>query len=215
MKAKEKGIAVKLRKKGKTYREILKKVQVAKSTLSVWLRDVELPEDYFEKIEDIQEKTREKNAQIIRDKWRKKYEKIYNEYSPLYNNPFYMLGLGIYMGEGDKYSRSGVGLSNSDIKILLMFKRWIEKFFAERPFKWYGCVNVHDKTNGIPAKRWWSENLKLSIEQISKPVVGISRASKRKKRTLKNGTFRLRAGGKDSWKIAIKIRKAMDNAPVV
>ncbi len=42
MKLKEKKKARKLRKKGKSYSEILKKVKVSKSTLSVWLRDIKL-----------------------------------------------------------------------------------------------------------------------------------------------------------------------------
>lgn len=215
MKAKEKDIAIKLRKEGKTYKEILEKIQVSKSTLSLWLRNIPLPEGYLEKIKDIHERTLEKCAESVRNKWKKKHDKIYNEYKPLYNDPFYMIGLGIYMGEGNKYSRSIVGLSNSNIKILLIYKEWIERFFAEEFFRWGGCVAIHDSKNSEPAKKWWSHNLKIPINQISKPVIGISRASKKKKRILKNGTFRLRAGGKEAWKIMAKIRKAMDNAPVV
>ena len=41
-KKKEKAKAIRLRRKGKSYNEILEKVPVAKSTLSRWLRDVSL-----------------------------------------------------------------------------------------------------------------------------------------------------------------------------
>ncbi len=37
---KNKNIAIKLRKKGYSYNLILKEVRVAKSTLSIWLRDI-------------------------------------------------------------------------------------------------------------------------------------------------------------------------------
>ncbi|MDO8492325.1 MAG: hypothetical protein Q7S34_01635 [bacterium] len=41
-KLKEKEIAIKLRREGKSYREILEQIPVAKSSLSLWLRDVGL-----------------------------------------------------------------------------------------------------------------------------------------------------------------------------
>ena len=42
MKLQEKFNAIRLRKQGKSYREIKKRVGVSKGTLSLWLRDIEL-----------------------------------------------------------------------------------------------------------------------------------------------------------------------------
>jgi len=42
VKLKEKEKAIKLRKKGHSYSQILEKIPVAKSTLSLWLRSVKL-----------------------------------------------------------------------------------------------------------------------------------------------------------------------------
>ena len=42
MKYAEKIEAVRLRKEGQSYKTILKQVKVSKSTLSMWLRDIEL-----------------------------------------------------------------------------------------------------------------------------------------------------------------------------
>ena len=50
LKQSEKAKAIAFRKEGKTYSEILKKVPVAKSTLSLWLRDVGLSKTQKQKI---------------------------------------------------------------------------------------------------------------------------------------------------------------------
>jgi len=50
MKLKEKSIAISLRKKGKSYGEILKKIKVSKSSLNLWLRDLELTPKQKERI---------------------------------------------------------------------------------------------------------------------------------------------------------------------
>ena len=44
---KEKRRAIQLRKQGQTYGEIVKQIKVAKSTLSLWLREVEVPEEFM------------------------------------------------------------------------------------------------------------------------------------------------------------------------
>lgn len=215
MKPELKKLAIKLRKKGKTYREILKQIPISKGTLSLWLRDIELPADYFEKIKDITQRKIEKAAAIWREKSRIRHEKVYNEYNPPYNEPFFMLGLGIYMGEGEKYSRYYTGVSNSNIKFLLIYKKWTERFFAESSFRWKGHLSTHDNIDENKARKWWEDNLNISTDFFSKSVITISKASKRKRNTLKRGTFHLKAGGKGAWKIAEKIKKAIDYAPVV
>lgn len=50
MKPTERKLAESLRRQGATYREILRKVSVSKSTLSVWLRDIRLTEAQKERI---------------------------------------------------------------------------------------------------------------------------------------------------------------------
>ncbi|MDD3728951.1 MAG: hypothetical protein PHH50_01355 [Candidatus Pacebacteria bacterium] len=49
-KIKEKEKAIKLRKKGLSYNDILKEIPVAKSTLSLWLRDVGLSKRQRQKL---------------------------------------------------------------------------------------------------------------------------------------------------------------------
>jgi len=59
MQLKEKIRAIELRKMGKSYGAILKKVDVSKGTLSVWLRDIKLT---LEQKERLYKTLRRKNA---------------------------------------------------------------------------------------------------------------------------------------------------------
>ena len=215
MKSEEKKIALKLRKEGKTYREILQQIDVSKGVLSLWLRNLPLSEKQLNRVTDLKDAAREKASISIKRKWKEKYSIIYKNYKPPFNDPFFMLGLGLYMGEGSKYSRCIARLANSDYKILLIYKEWIERFFAENTLKWRGCAATHSYENNDRIKKWWSRKLKLPLKQFNKTIVSTSKASKRKRNHLKYGTFDLRVGGKDTWKIACKIKKAMDFAPVV
>ncbi len=62
MKYKEKMRAVKLRRDGLSYNLILKKVKVSKSTLSIWLREVELTKEQKNQFLSKMEKVRYKIA---------------------------------------------------------------------------------------------------------------------------------------------------------
>ena len=50
MKFNDKIAAIGLRKKGKTYSQILKKINVSRSSLSLWLRNIELTDSQKKKI---------------------------------------------------------------------------------------------------------------------------------------------------------------------
>jgi transposase len=62
-KLKEKETAIELRKQGYSYSEILKKVPVAKSTLSLWLRSVGLAERQKQRLTEKKRKGQLKGAQ--------------------------------------------------------------------------------------------------------------------------------------------------------
>ncbi len=58
MKYKEKLIAIKLKKAGKSYCEILKVIKVSRGTLSLWLRDIKIDSKNRKKVLIGREKSR-------------------------------------------------------------------------------------------------------------------------------------------------------------
>jgi hypothetical protein len=209
MKREEKEIAIKLRNEGKTFNEILEVVKVGKGTLSVWLKNVPIFKSYKAEYERKVSFPCRMAADAMRNKWEKKRLEEDLNYNPPLNDPFFMLGLGIYMGEGSKFSPSLTSLSNSDPEIIKIFKKWIEKYFWEKNFYWRASVHIYDELNIEKDVKWWSEIIGLSISNFIKTQIGVSSSSKRKRNTLIHGTLKIDLRGKDCWKVIVKIKKSI------
>lgn len=210
MKVKERKQVLKLRKQGLSYNEILVKVRVSKGTLSRWLRNHPLTKEQIERLKAKGKKHRENFGDIMRAKWAEKYKKIMDTYFPPFENSFFMLGLGLYLGEGFKYIRSAIGMSNSDSKILKIFLNWMQEFFEQNNYKVRACI--HDNCNEKETKEFWGRELATNPEKVSIFYVR-SKVSQKKKDCLKLkfGTGQIVFS---NWKVAAKIRKAMDNVPI-
>ncbi len=137
MKEDLKNKAILLRKAGKVYSEILKEVPVAKSTLSLWLRDVGLAKKQFQRItkkkllaskrggEAKHKKRVERQAIII--------EQASSEVGILSKRELWLIGVALYWAEGSKEKEhrpgSNIQFSNSDWKMIVLFLKWVKIFF--------------------------------------------------------------------------------------
>ena len=106
MKLEERNRAIKLRKSGFGYPGILKRVNVSKSTLSYWLRGVELTPNQKGRLLKGRERSRFAAAEARRRKRLEKTEEIIfagrKEFPLLLKNQLFLSGLSLYWAEGDK-----------------------------------------------------------------------------------------------------------------
>lgn len=128
---------IKLRlEKELSYSEIRKRFDVPKSTLSYWLREFPLSE---EKIKRLQKESwkrgeagRERFRATMQIKRNTENQKIYKKYqkrfSRLSKESFFIAGLMLYLGEGDKKNNTRIGLTNTDYKIIKFFIKWLDNF---------------------------------------------------------------------------------------
>ena len=98
MKLNEKIKAIRLRKLGKSYSEIRKKVKVSKGTLSLWLRDIKLTPEQENRIYlKLRQKNTYRLAKMNQDKRIKRtkeiIEKAQKEISLYLKNPLFLAGL--------------------------------------------------------------------------------------------------------------------------
>lgn len=131
LKTKEKEKAIKLRKKGFSYSEILKEIPVAKSTLSLWLRNVGLAKEQKQRL------TEKKIAAALRGaKARRDYrlaitkeikDKARKEVGKLSDRELWLIGTALYWAEGHKERDKGslVKLGNSDPYLIKLFLKWL------------------------------------------------------------------------------------------
>jgi len=176
-KSKEKNKALELRRRGESIIVIAKKIRVAKSTVSLWCRDIELTTEQIERLRQNRIKGgyagRIKGARM---QYQRRLEKIkkYNkegakEIGKLSDRDLLMIGVSFYWGEGSKKRRS-LTFSNSDpeaIKIMLKFLKKIFKVKNNEISPYVGINKIH-KNRVEEVEDYWSKVAKIPRRQFTK-----------------------------------------------
>lgn len=162
-----------LRKQGFSYTEIRKETDVAKSTINNWLTlaGLTLTKEHLQ----IQAKKRVENnviataaSKITRAK--RKDEDIQHtieKQKSYFNDSFYNYGVALYESEGSK--GTDCRFSNSDHRLVLVFIKFIEKYFTLTREKNMGfSVYIHDtRANDIEKiKGFWSHIIRIPKDKI-------------------------------------------------
>ena len=132
-KEREKLEALDLRRKGFSYREILEKVPVAKSSLSLWLQSVGLSKKQKQRLTEKKLASarrgalKKKQDRILRTKIIK--EKAQKEVGKLSERERWLIGTALYWAEGSKEKEdrpgSGVQFMNHDPLMVKLFLQWL------------------------------------------------------------------------------------------
>ena len=185
--------ALRLRKQGDSYGDIVKKLGISKSTVSYWLRDVPLtPEQrakYYTK--QIQILSRGPNSQ--KERRIREIEQITREAEQEINSPlsfetFRLMGAALYWGEGGKGRMAHI--TNSDPHLIVFSVKWIESVFKIPPTQLKASLNIYPQQTELHLKRFWSDLTKIPLENFCKSY--IKPPSKNyKKNNLYYGTIRI------------------------
>lgn len=189
--------ARKLRQQGLSYKEIQEQTGLAKSTVSLWCRDVELTSKQktalFAKYD-----AQLRGAKSNQDKRRKAIEKIklsaMSEIDNLSPSEFKIAGLMLYWAEGNKTLYPG--LSNSDPKLIKFIMAWFRKvcLVPEEKFKVY--LHLHSGQDELRSKMFWSEITGVPLSQFGKSYIK-KEGSGHKKNILYHGTAKIGIYNKD------------------
>jgi hypothetical protein len=181
-KIKEKEEAIRLRKLGKSYKEIRSIIPVSKGSLSLWLRDHPLSHKKLRELRDWN-MGRIEHYQETRKKQREaKLVEIYKnqkgEILPLSHRELLIAGLFLYWGEGGKSILSTqLAFSNTDPAMIKFFINWLEEIFGFKREKikirmhFYKDMDVKKETD------YWAKTLKISKGQFKKPYIKDSKFS--------------------------------------
>ncbi|MBI3261500.1 hypothetical protein HYZ64_03995 [Candidatus Berkelbacteria bacterium] len=165
--------AINLREQGKSYREILQEVDVAKSTLSLWLRDVGLSRP---QIQHLTEKKRNAALRGSQTRHRQRIEitsrikqAAQNEIVKLTNRELWLMGIMLYWAEGSKekdhHPGSRVTFTNSDPDMAKVFLKWLTEIVKipenQILYSIYIHENHRERINKV--KRYWAENLRRDL----------------------------------------------------
>lgn len=214
---KDKQKAFELRKLGRSYNEINRILGIPKSTLSLWLKNVQISKSIknsnIQKSKTIWAKNIIQYNKIRSLKARHAAQQLQNEAAQeIVTNSqidLKILGTALYWAEGYKRAKWSALFCNSDpvmIKLIMRFFREVCKVPEDR---FRPQVQIHPHVSIQKAEDFWAIVTKLPKKLFRKPLVQLSKSSKQKMppHRLPYGTFRV---GIADVKILYKIKGWMD-----
>lgn len=194
MKFNERVEARKLRERGLSIKDISNSLGVAKSSVSVWVRDVELTPLQRHVLEmsshsrtavELRRQSRLANELAKRELVVLAAQK---EVQKISKRELWLMGIMLYWAEGGKTQRL-VRFSNGDpemIKIMMAFFRRV----CEVPeAKFRGYIHIHPHLDHLGAEAYWSTISGISAQQFFKTYRLPNKSSQNKKDTLPHGVF--------------------------
>ncbi len=197
MKLKEKNLARKLRKQGYSISKICEKANLAKGSVSLWVRDIELTTVQKEKLSKKNTERevieRRRITRLSRENARRQIiiDNAKREICSLSKKELWLTGIALYWGEGTKTLRSGVQFSNSDPRLIQFIMRFFKEICNVPKKKFRGHINIHPHLNEKKAEKYWSKVSGIPLSQFYKTSKQQSKASKKKKDSLPFGTFNI------------------------
>jgi len=187
----------KLRKQGLSYKDIRQIIPMAKSTISLWCKDIVLtPEQKIAlgKRYDVQYKGAQANHLKRKNEIQQIKNQAKQEIIKSSKNPFKVAGLMLYWAEGNKTQQ--VGVCNSDPSLIQFMMNWFREVCHVPEYKFKAYLNLHSGQDEKKVKKFWSKITKIPISQFGKTYIKPEGVGF-KKNILYNGTIRIIICDKD------------------
>ncbi len=194
--------AIKLRKEGKSYSEIIDLVPVSQSSLSLWLKNIRLTKEQTKRLLFRKQKGQSRGG-LVRRKFREELEsKIVEEamgtIQALSKRELWLLGIIAYWCEGGKQKEGnisqGVVFANSDPFLLRLFVKWVKEFCQIRNENIVYTLYIHETGNISLALDYWSKILAIDAKEFGKTSIKRHNVLTKRKNTGENyhGLIRIR-----------------------
>lgn len=181
-----------LRRLGLSYGEIRELIDVKKSTLATWCRDITLSESQKQAI---LRRTGSRRGIPVDTQWRR-HEEIRRleelargEALELFDDPLWIAGVVLYWAEGAKTNRR-LELAHTEPSALILFRKWARRFH-DPAAQFRASINLHADNDETQARGWWAARLGLDpIDDFTKSFIKPDGTGHRKNH-LPHGTCRL------------------------
>jgi len=166
--------AIKFRKTGLSYGEIAKKLNVSKSTLSYWLKDIPLTNEQQKRLYTKQVFILSKGPQSQKERRKREVNKITSEAekeikSPVALETYKILGAALYWAEGSK--TNGLKITNSDPNLILFMVKWFKKILGVSPKDLKVWLNIYPQQNDSDIKKFWSSLTEIPLKNFGKSYI--------------------------------------------
>ena len=202
MKTELKTKAREMRQDGQSMTKISKDLSVAKSTISLWVKDIKLTGDQQKILKNNQKESllNSRNlgkgiSEFCRTK-RMKWQEEGREIARSGNKDLLALCM-LYWGEGSKTMRASLSFVNADALMISFFLKCFQSCFNIDSSSFKARIECHleyDLTYD-QVKSYWSELTRIPASNFYTPVIHEGKKqTKGKHRKLRYGTFTLRLG---------------------
>ena len=168
--------AVALRRKGLTYNEILKKMPIAKSTLSLWLREVRLAKPQLQRISEKRKVAQKKGADAKRrirvERTQRIHDMARKEIGNLSKRELHLVGATLYWAEGSKAKphsvSTGIDFGNTNPEMIRLFLFWLQTVLQISPNRVHSSLYLHiNHKHRLPdVVRHWEQVTKMKIRYV-------------------------------------------------
>ena len=194
MKRREQHRARKMREEGASIKEITVALGVAKSSVSVWVREIKLTPQQKRRLSEkghALEVIEKRRATRLRNEKARKQEAVdaaAAKICRLSKRELLLFGVAAYWGEGTKKPNS-VEFCNSDPRFIQIMMRFFKDVCSVPRHKFRGRVQLHAHLDAAEAEKYWSRISGIPLAQFQTTAQQRNTASKNKKDTLPLGTF--------------------------
>lgn len=197
MKSEHRILARKLRSQGFSVNEIVQQIGCAKSSASLWVRDIVLTPKQKQRltkkgrsVKDIERRrlTRLNNEKLKRQVIIDEAEK---QISHISERELWLIGVMLYWAEGGKTQRGIVRFSNGDPHMIKMMMEFFRKICKVPEHKIKGYIHIHPHLDYRAAERYWSAISGIPLTRFYKTYRKPNKSSKYHagKNTLPCGVF--------------------------
>lgn len=176
-KEEEQAIARDLRKQGWSYKQIADELDVSRSSVHNWCKDIELtPEQKARnKEKQIKRGKNNKGAQVNKEKAlieRRQFQEA-GRIKARERSRLHMIACMLYWAEGAKSVRSVVQFANSDVEMILVFARFLrdELNVEDEAIKMQIHCYAKSEEERVNIEKYWLDLLHLSPDSLIKTQI--------------------------------------------
>ena len=195
-----------LRKRGLSYNKIKEQLNVSKSSVSLWCRDIELSNKQKERLAD-------KSAAVFKLGAKANHEKrvtevlaikeiAKKEIDNLDRNAFRIAGAILYSAEGHKTNSASV--TNSDPRIIRFMITWFKEICDIPPAHLKAHLHIHYGNDDKKIKKFWSGLTGIPLKNFGKSFIK-PKGTGHRTNILPNGIIRISVLGKGTGNLRHKI----------
>lgn len=194
MKNIEKQSAIQLRLLGYSIKDIAEKLDVSKSSVSLWVRNVQLSDHQLAKLRirphttaaiEKRRISRLNNESVKRNKIIHQAKKQITKIS---DKELHLIGVMLYWAEGGKTNRT-VRFSNGDPEMIKIMMWFFRKICMVPESKFRGYIHIHYHLDYKNAEAYWSYITGIPLNQFFKTYRKPNISSLNKKNSLPNGVM--------------------------